>query len=120
MANCSTSESPQQRGQASVELIAAVPVIILCALVATQLALVGYAIWSAGSAARVGARAGYVGRDPGQAAHRALPGTLRERARVSAGDSVRVRVRAPSVVPGLPRVPVEGRAALGTAEDGGG
>jgi hypothetical protein len=120
VANCSTSEAPQQRGQASVELIAAIPVIILCALVAAQLALVGYALWSAGSAARVGARAGYVGRDPGQAARRALPGALRERTRVSAGDSVRVRVRAPSLVPGLPRVPIDGRAALGTVEAGGG
>ena len=49
------------KGQASVELVAAIPALVLVALMAAQLALAGYALWSAGVAARAGARAAYVG-----------------------------------------------------------
>jgi hypothetical protein len=103
----------RQRGQVSVELVAALPALIVAALVAAQLALAGYALWSAGGAARAGARAGYVGGDARRAALSALPGALRDGAEVHEGDGVEVQVRTPSVVPGLPRIPVDARADLG-------
>jgi len=106
------------RGQASVELVAVIPFLLLSALVAAQLALAGYALWSAGIAARAGARAENVGDDGGAAARRALPGILREGAKVEAGPPIRVRVRAPSLVPGLPELSVEAKTSLEAAPDG--
>jgi TadE-like protein len=103
-------------GQASVELVAAIPALILAILIALQLAVVGYAQWSAGDAARAGARAAYVGGDPGAAAMSALPGPLRERARVSAAGRLRVHIDAPSLLPGLGSIPVTARADLGAGE----
>jgi flagellar basal body-associated protein FliL len=66
-----------QGGQASVELVAAIPVLLVVTLVVAQLAVAGYALWSAGAAARAGARAEYVGGDAGAAARRSLPTPLR-------------------------------------------
>src|SRR3954453_24189564 len=60
----------RDRGQASVELVAVVPVLLLVTLVVAQLAVAGYALWSAAAAARAGARAGYVGGDAEAAAGR--------------------------------------------------
>jgi len=105
-------------GQASVELIAAIPALLLVTLLAAQLTLVGYALWSAGLAARAGARAAYVGGDAEHAARASLPGALREDVSVSRRNGVRVRVRAPSLVPGLPRFPVTARAGLGVGAGG--
>jgi hypothetical protein len=99
-------------GQASVEFVAVVPFLLLASLVAAQLALTGYALWSAGTAARAGARAENVGDDGALAARRALPGILRDDAKVDAGPPVRVRVRSPSIVPGLPGLSVEARTNL--------
>jgi hypothetical protein len=106
-------------GQASVELIAAIPALALVILLVAQVALAGYALWSAGVAARAGARAAYVGGDAERAARASLPGPLSGSASVSQRNGVQVRVRAPSLVPGLPRVPLAARAALGVGEDGG-
>lgn len=108
-----------ERGQASVELVAAIPALILVTLLAAQLALAGYALWSAGVAARAGARAAYVGGDGERAARASLPEPLRKDATVSDGNGVRVQVRAPSLVPGVPRVPVTARAGLGVGDGGG-
>jgi pilus assembly protein CpaE len=99
-------------GQASVELIAVVPALLLCALVAAQLGLAGQALWSAGVAARAGARAEHVGGDGTMAAKRALPGALRDGARVSPGPPVEVRVRVPSLIPGVPRFDVAAATSL--------
>ena len=106
-------------GQASVELIAAIPALALVTLLAAQLALAGYALWSAGVAARAGARAAYVGGDAEHAARASLPEVLRRDAAVNDQNGVQVRVRAPSLVPGLPRVPVTARAGLGVGDGGG-
>jgi hypothetical protein len=106
-------------GQASVELIAAIPALALIVLLVAQLALAGYALWSAGVAARAGARAAYVGGEPERAARASLPESLRRGASVSERNGVEVRVRVPSLVPALPRVPVAARAALGVGEDDG-
>ena len=106
-------------GQASVELIAAIPALALVTLLVAQLALGGYALWSAGVAARAGARAAYVGGDAERAARASLPGALRQDASVSDRNGVQVQVRAPALVPGLPPVPVTARAGLGVGDGGG-
>jgi hypothetical protein len=101
-----------ERGAASVELIAVIPLLALAVLLTAQLALAGGALWSAGIAARAGARAANVGGDPEAAARRALPGALREGAKVEDGDAVRVRVSIPRLIPWLPRVNVDARTSL--------
>jgi hypothetical protein len=106
-------------GQASVELIAAIPALALVTLLVAQLALAGYALWSAGIAARAGARAAYVGGDAEHAARASLPEALRKNASIIDRKGVQVRVRAPSLVPGLPHVPVTARAGLGVGDGGG-
>lgn len=102
----------REGGTASVELIATVPFLLLAALVAAQLLAVGHALWSAGLAARAGARADLVGRDAGRAARQALPGPLRSGAEVTAGEEVGVRVVVPRLLPALPRLTVESRTSL--------
>ena len=89
-----------ERGQAAVEFVAVVPFMLVAALVAWQLALVGHVAWRAADAARSGARAALVGRDAGLAARAALPRSLRSATRVSrvAGGPVRVSVPVPLVV----------------------
>ena len=69
-------------------------------LLAAQGVAAGWALWTAGNAARAGARAEHVGGDGEAVARRSLPGHLREDAEVSADEGVRVRVRVPSLVPG--------------------
>jgi len=107
-------------GQASVELIATIPALLVVVLLAAQLTLAGYALWSAGAAAHAGARAAYVGGSAKRAALASLPGALRDDASVSGRDGLAVRVRVPSLVPGLPRVPLTARAALGVGDAGPG
>jgi hypothetical protein len=99
-------------GQASVELVAVVPLLLIVTLMVAQLAVAGYALWSAGAAARAGARADYVGGDAEAAARRSLPSALRKGAHVKDSDGVEVRVRAPALIPGIPSVPVTARAEL--------
>jgi hypothetical protein len=101
-----------ERGQASIEFVAVVPALVVCVLIAAQLGLAGHALWSAGVAARAGARAEHVGSDGVAAANRALPGVLREDAEISAGPPLRVRVRIPTLLPGLPPVKVSAATAL--------
>lgn len=107
----------REDGTASVELIAVVPVLLLAVLAAAQLALAGQALWSAGVAARAGARAALVGRDAETAARRALPGAMRKGAEVDADGAVAVRVAIPRLLPGMPRVLVGAESGL---EAGGG
>ncbi|HSR22680.1 MAG TPA: hypothetical protein VLW53_03950 [Candidatus Eisenbacteria bacterium] len=88
-------------GQASVEFVAVLPALAAALLIAAQAVLAGWALWSAGNAARAGARAEEVGSDPEKVARRSLPKPLRGDAVVRAGDGVRVRVRIPGLVPGV-------------------
>jgi hypothetical protein len=104
-------------GQASAELVAIIPALLIGVLVAAQIGLVGYALWSAGAAARAGARAAHVGGDVEAAARSALPSPLRGGAKVTDEDEVGVRVRVPALLPGLPEIPLEARAALTAGED---
>jgi hypothetical protein len=84
-------------GQASVELLAALPALALAAALALQLLLVGYSLTIADGAAEAGALAGASGRDAQSAARAALPGWARGRSRVSAsGGRVRVELRPPA------------------------
>jgi hypothetical protein len=108
-----SSAGHREEGTASVELIAAVPFLLLAVLVAAQLALAGQALWSAGVAARAGARAALVGGDPAAAARRALPPSLRRGARVSDADGVAVQVAIPRLLPALPRLTVASESGLG-------
>jgi hypothetical protein len=107
-----SSAGHREEGTASVELVAAVPFLLLAVLVAAQLALAGQALWSAGIAARAGARAAVVGGDAVAAARRALPPPLRGDARVSDADGVAVEVRIPRLLPLLPRLSVGSRSEL--------
>jgi len=104
-----------EEGTASVELVAVVPFLLLALLVAAQIALAGQALWSAGVAARAGARAALVGGDASAAARAALPPSMREGARVEEGAGVKVEVEVPRLIPSLPRV----RVAAGSGLEGG-
>ena len=99
------------------ELVAVVPFLLLAVLVAAQLALAGQALWSAGVAARAGARAALVGGDAAAAARSALPPSMRRGAEVEDEGLVSVRVAVPRLIPSLPQVRVG--AASGLALDDG-
>jgi pilus assembly protein CpaE len=90
----------EERGQAAVEFVAIVPFVLVAALVAWQLVLVGHVAWNAAGAARSGARAAVVGRDAASAARSTLPRSLRSATRVAprAGGGVHVSVPIPLVV----------------------
>lgn len=88
-------------GQASVELLAVLPALVVCVLIAAHAVGAGWAYWSAANAARAGARADLVGGDAERAARDALPGPLRTGSSVDAEGRVRVRVRVPALVPGV-------------------
>jgi hypothetical protein len=116
-AGAADSEGRGEAGTASIELIAVLPFLLIAVALAAQLALAGEALWSAGVAARAGARAALVGGDAAKAARRALPPSMREGAKVDASGGVSVRAPVPGLVPGLPRVTVGASADL---EAGGG
>jgi type II secretory pathway component PulK len=105
-----------ERGQASIELVAALPLVVLACAVVWQLALVGHAAWQAAQAARAAARADVVGRSPERAARSVLPRSLERGLRVERrGRRVNVRVRVPLL---LPRV--GSSLAIGAASSLGG
>jgi hypothetical protein len=93
-----------------------VPFLLLAVLVAVQLVLAGQALWSAGIAARAGARAAMVGGDGTAAARRALSPSLRRGSEIGGSGEVSVRVPVPRLFPGLPRVMVGARAGLGSGD----
>ena len=91
-----------ERGQASVELLGALPVLLLLGLAVAQLLAVGYSAVLAGNAAEAGALALAARADPEESARHALPGWSRARASVGvAGDRVTVRLLPPSLVDAL-------------------
>jgi hypothetical protein len=90
------------RGQASVELIAGLPALLLTGVVALQLLVVGYSLTLADGAAEAGALAVAVGRPAEPAVEEALPGWAENRVGVEVdGGEVSVRLRPPSPLPGL-------------------
>jgi len=84
-----------QAGQASVELVALLPLVVLAALAAWQLAIAGHTAWAGASAARAAARAHAVGADARTAATDRLPRRLRTAVRVTTTRAGEVRVRVP-------------------------
>jgi hypothetical protein len=101
MAAPASNRGDGRSGQASVEFVSVLPALAVCLLLAGQAVAAGWALWSAGVAARAAARAEHVGGDPEAAAKRSLPGPLRRDAAVSSGNGVRVKVRVPALVPGV-------------------
>jgi hypothetical protein len=91
-----------ESGQASVEMVAVVPLVLLAAAVAWQLVLAGHTMWLCANAARVAARADLVGGNPGRAARSALPRSLERgmSVRQSKEGGVRVEVRLPLLLRG--------------------
>ena len=89
-------------GQASIELVALLPVLVAVGFAFAQLLMAGAAKDLAGHAAEAGAVALLQGADPEEAARDAVPGWSRSRLdiRVS-GQTVRVAVRPPRLVPPL-------------------
>jgi hypothetical protein len=90
-------------GQAQIELIAGVPVLLLAALIALQLLAVGYAQALADGAAEAGAIAAADGRVGAETAARdALPGWADGRVRIEASSGeVSVELDPPPLLPGL-------------------
>jgi hypothetical protein len=86
-----------ERGQATVELVAALPALVLAALVALQLLVTGYALTLADGAAEAGALALASGGKASEAAREALPDWAEDDVSVSVeGGIVSVRLRPPS------------------------
>ena len=103
-----------EEGSASLELVGALPFLLLAILVAGQLAMAGASLWSAGLAARAGSRAALVGGRAEEAARAALPPVLRRGARVAAGGGgIAIEVPLPHLLPGLPAVGIGTRTKLG-------
>ena len=102
-----------ERGSVSLELIGSLPIVLISILVAAQIVIAGAALWSAGVAARAGARAVLTGKEPRGAAERALPGVLQSGLKVSEDDGVRVGVRVPALIPGFPETHVYGSSSMG-------
>lgn len=91
-----------ERGQATVELVAALPALLLAALVALQLLVAGYALTLADGAAEAGALALASGGSAAEAARAALPGWAEDDVSVAVeGGRVSVRLRPPSPVEAL-------------------
>lgn len=91
-----------ERGQATVELVAALPALLLAALVALQLLAAGYAMTLADGAAEAGALALASGGSAAEAAREALPGWAEDDVSVEVeGGTVSVRLRPPSPIPAL-------------------
>ena len=91
-----------ERGQASVELLAGLPALLLAGFLALQLFVAGYALTLADGAAEAGALALVSGRSASSAARAALPGWARDDVDVSVrGERVTVRLRPPSPLRGV-------------------
>ncbi|HEY7618392.1 MAG TPA: hypothetical protein VH834_01420 [Solirubrobacteraceae bacterium] len=90
-----------ERGQASVELVALLPLVVLVGALLWQAVVAGQALWLSGAAARAAARAAAVGGDAEAAARGALPPRLEhglDVRRDAGGHGVRVAVPVPSVL----------------------
>lgn len=96
------SGESSERGQASLELLAGIPLLVIAALLALQLLAAGYAATLVDGAAEAGALAIAAGGEPAAAVEDALPGWAASRveSEVDRGN-VRVTVEPPAIVPGL-------------------
>jgi len=103
-----------ERGQATVELVALLPLMAVLGALLWQALVAGQAVWLAGSAARSAARASAVGADTRAAARRVLPARLRGGVAVRSrdGEGVHVAIAIPSVVGAVRLGTVSARARL--------
>jgi hypothetical protein len=102
----------REQGQATVELVAALPALLLAGYVAFQLLATGYALTLADGAAEAGALALASGRPALQVTRDALPGWAAADAEVSVtGGRVTVRLRPPALSTAI----ADGLAVTGTA-----
>ena len=93
-----------ERGQATVELVAALPALLLAGLIALQLLAAGYAMTLADGAAEAGALALASGGSAADATRGALPGWAEDNVSVSVErGEVSVQLRPPSPIPALAR-----------------
>ena len=101
------------RGQATLETIALVPLLLIVGVGLMQLLAVGYASVLAGSAAEAGALALAGGTEPKAAALRSLPGWSEAHAKIEVeGGRVEIRLRPPSLLRAL-----EERLEVGAAAE---
>ena len=92
----------EQRGQASVELLAGVPALLLAGAVSLQLLAVGYTATLADGAAESGALALAAGRSARPAVREALPGWTDGRVRIDVRSGrIEVELSPPSPLRGL-------------------
>jgi hypothetical protein len=92
----------REHGQASVELVAALPALLLTALLALQLLATGYAMTLADGAAEAGALALAAGEPATAAVRDALPGWADDEVDVNvSGGRVTVRLAPPSPLPAV-------------------
>jgi len=91
-----------RRGQASVELVALLPLVGLLAALLWQALLAGETVWLSGGAARAAARAAAIGADPADAARAVLPARLEHGLRVAReGDGgIALVLRVPAALGG--------------------
>jgi hypothetical protein len=88
-----------ERGQATVELLVAIPLLLIGGAIALQLLLVGYALTLADGAAEAGALALAAGRPGKSAVEESLPSWAEDRAEISVhGGEVTVRLAPPSLL----------------------
>lgn len=107
-------------GQASLELLAMVPAMVVGAMIALQLAITGYALHLADGAAEAGALAVAAGTNPKRAAQAAMPGWAAGGMDVSVGGGqVEVSVRPPSPHPALSAALEVSADAWARSADGG-
>jgi hypothetical protein len=99
-------------GQATVELVALLPLVGLLVALLWQALLAGETVWLSGGAARAAARAVAVGADPADAARSILPERLERGMRVEREHDgvVTLVLRVPAALGGGTIAPVTARA----------
>src|SRR5213596_3587148 len=89
----------RQLGQATIEALAAIPVLLLAGTIALQLLITGYTLTLADGAAEAGALALASGRPARSAAAEALPAWAQDGVKISVrGGEIAVRLRPPSPI----------------------
>lgn len=89
-----------ESGQSTVELVAALPALLLAGLIALQLLAAGHALTLADGAAEAGALALASGEPARDAVRQALPGWAEDDVGLSvSGGRVTVRLQPPSLLP---------------------
>jgi hypothetical protein len=104
-----------EEGQASIEMAALLPLVVLVGALLWQAVVAGQALWLSGAAARAAARAAAVGGDAEAAARGAVPAGLERGLRVRTaadGGAVRISLQVPSVLTDGTLTTVESRAAF--------